>query len=77
MYKIKCHVNGSISRYKARLVAKGFHQQLGIDFLDTLSPLVKPTTIRLVLTIRLQYNWEITQLNVESVFLHGDLIEED
>lgn len=27
VYKIKCHVNASISRYKARLVAKGFHQQ--------------------------------------------------
>lgn len=36
----------------------------------------KPTTIRLVLTIALHYNWKIRQLDVESAFLHGHLTEE-
>lgn len=76
VYKIKWHANGSISRYKAQLAAKGFHQQLGIDFFDTFSHLVKPTTICLVLTIALTYSWEIRQLDVESAFLHVDLAEE-
>lgn len=57
VYKIKCHVNVSISQYKARLVAKGFHQQPCIFFLKTFSLAVKPTTIRMVLTIALHYNW--------------------
>lgn len=51
--KLKKNPNGSISKYKARLVAKGFHQQAGLDFLETFSPVVKPTTIRIVLTISL------------------------
>jgi hypothetical protein len=44
VFRIKRKANGQIERYKARLVAKGFHQQLGIDFAETYSPMVKPIT---------------------------------
>ncbi|VVA36588.1 PREDICTED: Retrovirus-related Pol poly from [Prunus dulcis] len=46
VFHIKCHPDGAIDRYKALLVAKGFYQRLDIDFFDTFSPVVKPTTIR-------------------------------
>ena len=40
VFCFKRKADGSIDRHKARLVAKGFHQQPGIDFGDTYSPVI-------------------------------------
>lgn len=53
VFRVKKNPDGSINKYKARLVAKSFHQRLGIDFKETFSPIVKPATIRTVLTLAL------------------------
>lgn len=65
-----------VGTYKARLVAKGFHQQYGIDYAETFSPIIKSTTIRLVLEITVTKSWQIKQLEVNNVFLQGELAEE-
>ena len=48
IFRVKRLLAGSVDRYKARLVAKGFQQVPGLDFLDTYSPVVKASTIRVI-----------------------------
>jgi len=67
--------DGSIERYKAHLVAKGFHQQLGIDFSETYSSIIKPITIRTMLSLAISTGWPVYQVDVSNAFLHGNLQE--
>ena len=76
VFRIKRNPDGSIDRYKARLVAKGFHQCPGCDYTKTFSPVVKPVTIRIVLTLAVRQGWSLRQLDVNNVFLQGTLKEE-
>ncbi|RVW12059.1 Retrovirus-related Pol polyprotein from transposon TNT 1-94 [Vitis vinifera] len=75
VYRIKNEHDGS-KRYKARLVVKGFQQKEGIDYTEIFSPVVKMSTIRLVLGMVAAENLHLEQLDVKTAFLHGDL-EED
>ncbi|GJZ74889.1 ribonuclease H-like domain-containing protein [Tanacetum coccineum] len=75
LFKHKFHADGTLSRYKARLVANGSNQQHGVDFDETFSPVVKPATIRTVLSLAVSRQWPIHQLDVKNAFLNGDLSE--
>jgi hypothetical protein len=76
VYRTKRATNGQVSRYKARLVAKVFQQIHGIDYDETFSPVANMDSIRLALAIATAKGWEVRQMDVKNVFLHGDLSEE-
>jgi histone deacetylase 1/2 len=75
VFKHKLNPNGTLERYKARWVVRGFTQRAGVDFDETFSPVVKPATIRTVLTIAASRRWTTKQLDVSNAFLHGHLKE--
>jgi histone deacetylase 1/2 len=75
VWKKKYYAHGSLDKYKARLVAKGFKQRYGIDYEDIFSSVVKPATIRVVLSLAVSQGWSLRQLDVSNAFLHGHLEE--
>nr|GEW02991.1 ribonuclease H-like domain-containing protein [Tanacetum cinerariifolium] len=75
LFKHKFHADETLSRYKAHLVANGSSQQLGVNFDETFSPVVKPAIVRTVLSLVVSRKWPIHQLDVKNAFLNVDLSE--
>ena len=75
VFKIKRKPDGTIERYKVGLVAKGYSQIEGVNYLETFSPVVKTTTVKVVLALTSIYNWELQQLDVSNAFLHREILE--
>lgn len=76
VYRLKQDVNALVPRYKARLVVKGFSQKKGVYFDEIFAPVVKMSSIRVVLALAASLDLEIEQMYVKTAFLHGDLEEE-
>ncbi|CAI7730992.1 unnamed protein product [Closterium sp. NIES-54] len=67
---------GSPPVFKARYVAQGFSQQQGVDYFQTFSPTPKMTTLRVLLHVAAQRDYELHSLDFSTAFLQGSLHEE-
>ncbi|CAI5977969.1 unnamed protein product [Closterium sp. NIES-64] len=67
---------GSPPVFKARYVARGFSQRQGVDYFQTFSPTPKTTTLRVLLHIAAQRDYELHSLDFSTAFLQGSLHEE-
>ncbi|CAI7774886.1 unnamed protein product [Closterium sp. NIES-53] len=67
---------GSPPAFKARYVARGFSQRQGVDFFQTFSPTPKMTTLRVLMQVAAQRDYELHSLDFSTAFLQGSLHEE-
>ncbi|CAI5460251.1 unnamed protein product [Closterium sp. Yama58-4] len=75
IFKVK-RPPGSLPVFKARYVARGFSQREGVDFFQTFSPTPKMTTLRVLLHVAAQRDYELHSLDFSTAFLQGSLHEE-
>jgi hypothetical protein len=75
VFKRKKNANTGLIKYKARLVAQGFSQKYGTDYDEVFAPVVRATTLRLLLAIATQRKLKIHHFNAKTAFLNGELKE--
>ena len=76
IFKRKYNSDGFLSCFKAQFVAHGFSQQEGVDYMNTFSPVIKMTSLRLLLALATLYDYHIYQMDMITTFLHNILKEE-
>ena len=75
-FTIKYNIDGSIERSEARLVAKGYAQIYGIHYSETISPVTKKSTIRFLISLAVNFNWQLHQINIKNAYQNGVIDEE-
>jgi hypothetical protein len=76
VFRNKQDEHGVVTRNKARLVTKGYAQVAGLDFEETIAPVARLESIRILLAYAAHHSFRLFQMDVKSVFLNGPIKEE-
>ena len=76
VYKIKRTPSGGIDKFKARLVAQGFSQEYSVNYFETYAPVVKSSTMRLLMAVAVKCNFKIEQIDIRNAYVNSDLNED-
>jgi hypothetical protein len=76
VFRNKQDEHGVVTRNKARLVAKGYAQVAGLDFEETVAPVARLESIRILLAYVAHHSFRLFQMDVKSAFLNGPIKEE-
>ena len=74
VYNTKINPDGTIW-HKVQLVAQGFSQWPSLDCFDTYSPVMRMESLRVLLAITANLDWEAEQMDVVGTYLNGELEE--
>ena len=76
VYKIKTWSDGTVDCYKACLVSRGFTQEYEIDYEETFAPMARLSYVKTLIAISATRKWPLFKMDVQNVFLNGELSEE-
>ncbi|KAB2597903.1 hypothetical protein D8674_000823 [Pyrus ussuriensis x Pyrus communis] len=69
VFTIKHKTDRTINIYKARLVAKGYAQTFGVDYQETFASVAKMNTIRVLLSLAINFDWPLKQFDIKNARL--------
>lgn len=76
VFKLKRNSDGDPERYKARFVAKGFAQQLHVHYEAVWAPTAHYSTLRVLFSLAVQFDFTIRHVDIKCAFLNGSLDEQ-
>lgn len=71
VYKVKRSTDNSTVKLKSRLVARGFEQEYGVNYFDTYAPVVKNSSVRLLMSIAVQKRWKVEQIDIRNAYVNS------
>jgi hypothetical protein len=75
IFKHTFNSDGSLESYKPHWVLCGFTQRPGVNYDETFRTVVKPATVRTMLSLFVSHSWLVHHLDVKNAFLHGTFLE--
>ena len=62
-----------IAKWKVRYIIQGFRQRPGIDYEKTFASVANIVTVRILLAIAYEMDWEVHQMDVKAAYLCSKL----